>query len=216
MIWNIPNQLTLARIFLSAGFFVMLGLYDPSASWMSVLMGASFVIFVVAALTDALDGYLARRLNQVTAFGRIADPFVDKILIVGAFIMLTGSNFIAGPSAQISGLERSLPGWITGDMRTCVQPWMVVVILAREFIVSAIRGYSESRGQPFPAIAVGKIKMLVQTVAVGTILFCLAWLPQTDWASYVKIILVWLTVIVTTFSGVIYVHRARGLLKLHG
>ncbi len=97
-------------------------------------------------------------------------------------------------------------------MASAVQAWMVVAILAREFIVSAVRGYSESRGITFPATSAGKIKMFVQSVAICFVLFQLANLPQTPWAVYLKIGMVWLAFIVTVVSGLVYVGRARRLL----
>ncbi len=210
MTWNIPNQITIARMFLSAGFFVLLGFYCPRCAAVSTLMWAAFVLFIIAALTDVLDGYLARRWNQVTAFGRIVDPFVDKLPVVGAFIMLAGSNF----AGTLNDFEANLPYWITGNMRTSVQSWMVVVILAREFIVSAIRGYSESQGIQYPAIAVGKIKMLLQSVALSSILFALANQSPAPWISVVKLTTVWAALLITVYSGVVYVHNAKGLLRL--
>jgi phosphatidylglycerophosphate synthase len=211
MVWNIPNILTLGRIVLAAGFFVLLGLYDYAHAGAQALMGASFVLFVTAAVTDFFDGFLARRLKQLTAFGRIADPFVDKVLVVGTFVMLAGPNFAASPN-QLGEMEASLPGWMTGGMASSVQTWMVVVILAREFVVSAIRGYSESQGRKFPAIAAGKIKMFLQSIAIGAVLFTLSWAPRADWAVIVKIASIWAALLATVFSGLIYVYKARNLL----
>jgi CDP-diacylglycerol--glycerol-3-phosphate 3-phosphatidyltransferase len=211
MNWKLPNQLTIGRIVLAALFFVLLGLYDPSRGWSSWLMNAAFVIYLVAGITDILDGYLARKWNLTSAFGRITDPFVDKVLVVGAFAMLAGSNFVMQPSS--SDLERSLPLWITGNMASGVQAWMVVVIMAREFIVSAVRGYSESQGIKFPATPAGKIKMFVQSFAICAILYQLANAPAAPWAMYVKLGSVWLSVIVTVLSGLAYVGKARHLLS---
>lgn len=213
MTWNLPNLLTIARIVLSAGFFVLLGFYEPTVEKGSALMGVGFVVFVIAALTDVADGHIARKYDQVTAFGRIVDPFVDKVMVVGAFIMLAGPNFQMPLPAR---LQSDIPAWFDGGMLTSVQTWMVVVILAREFVVSAIRGYSESQGQGFPAIAAGKIKMLLQSFTIGTILFARAWVPAAAWSAWLQGSLVWATVAVTIFSGAIYIHKARGLLFAHG
>jgi CDP-diacylglycerol---glycerol-3-phosphate 3-phosphatidyltransferase len=211
MTWNLPNLLTIARIVLSGGFFVLLGLYEPLPGQGSALMGVGFVVFVIAALTDIADGHIARKFDQVTAFGRIVDPFVDKVMVVGAFIMLAGPNF-----QMSTRLQNDIPAWFDGSMLTSVQTWMVVVILAREFVVSAIRGYSESQGKGFPAIAAGKIKMLLQSFTIGTILFARAWVPSAAWGAWLQGALVWATVAVTIFSGVIYVHKARGLFFSNG
>ena len=216
MKWTLPNQLTVARIFLSAGFFVLLGLYEAGSSSGPYLMGIGFVVFVLAGITDILDGHLARRLNLQSAFGRIVDPFVDKILVVGAFVMLAAPNFVMSANPALSDLERSVPYWLTGGMASAVQPWMVVVILSREFVISAIRGYSESQGIKFPATPAGKIKMLLQSLAIGTVLFCLAWTPDVIWTIWVKIILVWLSVIATVASAFFYVSKTGSLLKGNG
>lgn len=214
MNWKLPNQLTVGRIALAGLFFVLLGVFDqgtPSASW---LLLASFVLYLVAGITDILDGYLARRMKLTSAFGRIVDPFVDKVLVVGAFVMLTGSNYVLqlNDPGLVSAFERDLPHWITGHMASAVQAWMVVAILAREFIVSAVRGYSESCGIKFPATSAGKFKMFIQSVAICCVLFQLAYLPTAVWAVCVKIAIVWLSVIVTVLSGLVYVGRARRLL----
>ena len=211
MNWKLPNQLTVGRILLAAGFFVLLGLYEQGSDWGSWLLNAAFGIYLLAGITDVLDGYFARKWKLVSAFGRIADPFVDKVLVVGAFVMLTGLNY-AQDASLVGQYERDLPAWLTGGMASCVQAWMVVAIRAREFIISAVRGYSESRGVKFPATPAGKIKMFVQSFAICTVLFQLANLPDANWAILTKLVLVWLAVAVTILSGLAYIGKARRLL----
>ncbi len=212
MKWTLPNQLTVARIGLAGAFFVLVGLYEYGAANMQWLLNTAFVVYVIAGITDILDGWIARRWNLTSAFGRIVDPFVDKVLVVGAFVMLTGSNF-AFPTSQAVP-DANLPAWLTGRMLSSVQAWMVVTILAREFVVSAVRGYSESQGIKFPANSVGKMKMALQSVAICTILFQLANCPDWTVLLYLKIALVWAAMIVTVLSGLIYVGKARALLGL--
>jgi len=212
MIWNLPNQLTLGRIVLAGGFFVLVGLYEPGSTNTWWLLNTAFVIYLIAGITDVLDGYLARKLNLTSAFGRIVDPFVDKVLVVGAFVMLTGSNYVLTGPTDLP--DADLPDWMTGRMLSAVQAWMVVAMLGREFIVSAVRGYSESQGIKFPAISVGKVKMFIQSVAICTVLFQLANFPTALWAIYLKVTLVWLAVIVTVLSGLAYVGKARRLLRI--
>jgi phosphatidylglycerophosphate synthase len=212
MNWSLPNQLTVARIAISGAFFVLLGMYEPTRVG-NILLNAAFVLYLIAGATDVLDGYLARKMNLVSAFGRIADPFVDKVLVVGAFAMLAGSNYSLAHGGKAAGLDTQLPGWLNGGMSSAVQAWMVVVILAREFIVSAVRGYSESQGVKFPATPAGKIKMFIQSVAICAVLFQLANLPDNPWAVYAKVTLVWLATIVTVLSGLAYVTRARNLFR---
>ena len=210
--WKLPNQLTVGRIVLAAAFFVLLGLYQPDSPGGPMLLNTAFVVFVVAGITDILDGYLARKWQVTSAFGRIVDPIVDKVLIVGGFVMLTGSNFSWAAGASVSAIEEQMPAWLTGRMLSAVQAWMAVTILAREFIVSAVRSYSESRGQAFPASPIGKTKMFIQSLAVGTVLVQLADLRLTAWAIYLKVIMVWAATVITVLSGLLYIGKARRLL----
>jgi CDP-diacylglycerol--glycerol-3-phosphate 3-phosphatidyltransferase len=154
---------------------------------------AAFWLFVITAATDYLDGYLARRDHHVTAFGRIADPFTDKVLILGAMIFAAVSPW----------------------MRDLLPAWIVVIILAREFLVTGIRGYVESVGEEFPADGLGKIKMIVQCIAVGGVLWIHAF-PWPDawretWVLLTQI-LVWITLLATVGSGATYVLKARKIL----
>ncbi|HET6428609.1 MAG TPA: CDP-alcohol phosphatidyltransferase family protein [Phycisphaerae bacterium] len=216
MNWKLPNQLTMARLVLAGVFFALLGSYPvPTAGGARgagpLLLDIAFGLYIVAGITDILDGYLARKWNLTSAFGRIVDPFVDKVLVVGAFAMLTGSNFVLVEGFH-SEWERSLPTWLTGGMASCVQAWMVVVVLAREMIVSAVRGYSESQGREFPATVWGKAKMLTQSIAICTLLIGVSHVTQPRWAVVVKLLCVWISVIVTVLSGFAYVSKARKLL----
>ena len=211
---DLPNQLTASRIVLAAVFFVLVGVYEQPGGAGQWLLNTAFVIYIVAGITDVLDGYFARKMNVTSAFGRITDPVVDKILVVGAFAMLAGSNFsVAAGSVEAQQLDRLLPGWLHGGMYSCVQAWMVVVVLAREFIVSALRGYSESQGQEFPATYAGKLKMFLQSIAICVVLYQMANVREPDWAVYVKVTVVWLAVAATVLSGLVYVSKARGLLR---
>jgi len=214
MNWKLPNQLTVSRMVIAIGFFVLLGLYDQDAPVMSQwLLNSAFVLYILAGITDVLDGYFARKWNITTAFGRITDPVVDKVLVVGAFVMLCGRNFAAGPAgAGLSAVEQDLPYWLTGHMLTAVRPWMVVVILSREFLVSAVRGYSESQGIVFPATSAGKIKMFLQSFAICTVIYQIANVSSPAWAVWMKIITVWISMIATVLSGLAYIGKARKLL----
>ena len=208
MNWKLPNQLTVGRMAISIVFFVLLGMYEQGSESGRLLLNIAFVLYIIAGITDVLDGYLVRRWKITSAFGRILDPVMDKILVVGGFIMLAGPNF-----AMVDGAaDAQLSGWMTGGMASGVQAWMVVVILGREFLVSGVRGYSESQGMKFPATPAGKIKMFVQSFAICTALYQQANVDVAMWAVYMKVICVWLAVIVTVSSGVSYIAKAKGLL----
>ncbi|MCD6364785.1 MAG: CDP-alcohol phosphatidyltransferase family protein [Planctomycetes bacterium] len=216
MNWNLPNQLTVGRILVSFAFFVLLGLYKQGTTCGRWLLNAAFVVYILGGITDILDGYFARKWNQTSAFGRMVDPMVDKILVVGAFVMLAGNNFshLSAPQGAVSGFELdTVPAWLTGGMFSAVQAWMVVAILVREFVISGVRGYSESRGRVFPATYSGKIKMFVQSVAVCTVLYQMANVPTSPWAVIVKVSIVWLALVVTLVSGLLYANKARRVLQ---
>lgn len=190
---TIPNQITLARLGLAIVFFVLLSFYSTQNDQREWILSVAFWLFLAAALGDFLDGYLARRLGQVTAFGRVVDPVVDKVMVCGAFVFFCGVQFY-DPATQKN---------VTG-----VQPWMAVVVLLRELFVSAIRAFSESRGTDFPALWSGKIKMFVQAATVCIILGVLAWFEET--LAWLRVTAIWATVIATALSISSYVRQARG------
>lgn len=158
---NLPNQITMARLILAIVFFVLLGNFNvqhPNTKILDVCL----MVFIIAGITDWLDGYLARKTNQVTSLGRILDPFVDKVLVCGAFIFFAGSDFVYQADHSLASHNV-----------TAVAPWMVVVIVARELLVTVVRGFSESRGQIFGADVLGKVKTITQMITAGWVmLFC--------------------------------------------
>ncbi len=183
-VWNVPNVLTLLRLVLSCVLFAMIAL-GPQ------YMIAALILFVVTALTDFVDGWWARKFNQCTQFGRIMDPFADKILICGTFIFLS-----ARPEMQ-------------ADWRL-FQPWMAVVIMGREMLVTAIRGFMEQKGIDFRAKWAGKIKMGFQCIACAA--GCL-YLSFDDgfapvWLYWTVVVSVWVTIFSTLQSCLGYVMAA--------
>jgi CDP-diacylglycerol---glycerol-3-phosphate 3-phosphatidyltransferase len=199
----LPNAITLSRLVLAAVFFAQLALWSAPASWSGGAgsgvetwrLWLAAACFGVAAGTDALDGYLARRWGAITRFGRIMDPFADKILIVGAFVMLAGPRFTA---ASATG-----PFQITG-----IESWMVVVVLGRELLVTSIRAVLEAEGKDFSASFTGKLKMILQSIVVPLVLIVPAMTDVSGgWGSAVVIGAAWATVLVTVLSGVPYVLR---------
>lgn len=180
---NLPNSLTVGRIFLVPILVVvLLTEYDGSsiAGISKALIAAA--IFGFASITDWLDGYLARRRNQVTALGQMLDPIADKLLTSAAFISLV----------QL-GLAPA---------------WMVAVIVGREFAVTALRSVAHSRGVALPASRLGKLKMSSQVVAI--LLLILGWgpLPALALIGYVAL---WAVVVSALVSGVDYYRRFQRL-----
>ncbi|QYO63694.1 CDP-alcohol phosphatidyltransferase family protein [Leptolyngbya sp. 7M] len=197
----LPNAITVARLVMATGVFVLLSLqpyhararaqalHDPDLAqaapldWLCLLAAG---LFALAALSDALDGLLARRWNAITPFGRVMDPMADKILVLGAFILLAGPGFT---------------DLATGRQMTAVAPWMAVVMLARELLVTSLRGVMESRGVDFSATWSGKLKMILQSACVPLVLLVLGAGdpihpgPQRDAVSAA----VWLTVAITVW-----------------
>ncbi|MFO0983795.1 MAG: CDP-diacylglycerol--glycerol-3-phosphate 3-phosphatidyltransferase [Planctomycetota bacterium] len=192
---NLANKITTSRILLSFVLFAMLSFLEKDSRpkwWFLTLCG---LLFIGITATDALDGYVARRLKQVSDFGRIADPAADKIAICGTFIFLT-----------------ALP-WAP----PVLPPWVVVVIVAREFVVSGIRGFFEARGQSFASDWAGKTKMISQCVAIPSVLFYkIIDTMAPDLSSYARVlsqVLVGLAALLTLYSGVNYIRKAAALLK---
>ncbi len=184
--FNVPNALTMARLVLSIVVFVLVpcGWYH-SALW----------VFIVAASTDWVNGYWARRFHQVTQLGRIFDPFVNKIIVCGLFIFLAA------------------------EKGSGVSAWMAVVVVGREMLVTALRGFIEQSGGDFSAKMSGKLKMVFQCLAGGCSLGKLMydggtaplWLQTVlpaAWLTVLVPVIVWLAVLLTIYSGLQYVAAA--------
>jgi CDP-diacylglycerol--glycerol-3-phosphate 3-phosphatidyltransferase len=182
---NVPNLLSLARIPLAVVVFVCV----TQAAWLLAL-----VAFVLACVTDWLDGWWARKYGPLTLVGRNLDPLADKILVCGAFIYL-----IPVPSAGVA-------------------PWMVVVVVVRELLVTGIRGMVEAAGKKFGADWFGKLKMGLQcAVLIGVFLIESLRTPEpSDLLTFlerVQLVLVWAMLVATVGSGVQYVVKAARMLK---
>ena len=196
---NLPNQITISRLVLAVIFFVLLAQYDAAAPtpW---LLDVCFWVFIVAASTDFVDGYLARKYNAESALGRILDPFVDKVLLGGAFVFYAGAGFVDGEGRNVTG----------------VTAWMVVVIFGRELLVTGLRGVSEAQGAAFGANLFGKIKMWCQSIAVGWVMMSLAH-KTTTFAHWFwqdgRVVAVYIAVIVTVLSMTTYLRQAYGVLR---
>jgi CDP-diacylglycerol---glycerol-3-phosphate 3-phosphatidyltransferase len=187
--FNLPNQLTTLRLLLSVVLFGLIAREHYVSS---------FVVFVVAAGTDWLDGFYARRYGQVTTLGRILDPFADKVIICGTLIMLAADPVMI-------------------HQRWALRAWMVVVIVGRELLVTVLRSFLEEHGSDFSAKMSGKLKMVAQCIAAGSCLVFLHCLHDTStvpaWVWWVTVVSVWAAVVLTVYSGVVYVFIAMRLLQ---
>src|SRR4051812_43590169 len=132
MFQHVPNLLTGARLLLAIIFFAMLAIYQHDGRGDPTLLNAAFVVYLIALVTDFLDGYLARKWKVEGAFGRVVDPFVDKVLVLGSFIFFAGKNFII-PDTPLGDRHHFVVRTITG-----VAPGIVVILLARELLVTTL------------------------------------------------------------------------------
>jgi CDP-diacylglycerol--glycerol-3-phosphate 3-phosphatidyltransferase len=167
-IWNLPNSLTLFRIFLVP--FLVVVLLTKFAGREYVGLG----IFLLAALTDFLDGFIARRTNQMTRLGAMLDPIADKLLMSAAFISLVEL-----------GLARA---------------WMIVIIIGREFAVSGLRSIAAQQGVTIPASPLGKGKTVSQVIAISLLILGY----NLGEFIFVGHIALWVVVIFALGSGIDY------------
>ena len=183
--WNVPNTLTALRIVLA---FVLFGLLECQC------YVAALVLFLIAACTDWIDGWWARKYGQCTVLGRIMDPFADKLIVCGTLIYLATIPTVT-------------------DVKWGLATWMVVVIIAREMLITTIRSFLEQQGRDFSAKMSGKLKMWFQCVAIPA---CLLWVIlaqcaepcQPVWLDFLMIISVWGMLFTTIYSGLLYVIAA--------
>jgi len=181
---NLPNFITGTRLLLAFGLFALIA---AGEFWIT-----SALLFILAASTDALDGYFARRNGQITVLGRILDPFVDKVIVCGSFVCL-----LEHQTSPDSG----------------VRAWMVIIIIGREMFVSSLRGILEKEGKDFSASFSGKLKMTLQCVAVSVSLFSMSPLFAWDWVPHGRLLVLVVAVLVTLWSGAVYVSRGFALLR---
>ncbi len=189
---NLPNKLTLARI-IAVPFFVVL--------YMTEHFFLALLLFILASLTDMLDGKIARSRGLITNFGKIMDPLADKILVYSAFCLLVA------------------------DKEHLVPAWMLAIILAREFLIAGMRTVAASEGIVIAADMSGKIKTVLQMIAVplllltkavstpgntsqnGLNLFLINWIPTLSQ------IFLWASLIMTVVSGVSYIAKNKDIFR---
>ena len=192
MLRLIPNILTLGRLVLTIVFLVMVLLAPPHYAGGEVpfpgFLDIAFILFVVAGLTDIVDGIAARRFNVTSKFGRMVDPLADKVLVCGTFICFA---IIGEP--QLFGL---------GPGALAVVHWSVAgILIAREVYVTVLRHVAEARGINFAATMSGKIKMFLQTFAIGTVIIKTAHVRTATWGYWFTAITFAAMLVVTVISG---------------
>ena len=193
---NLPNQLTIGRLFLTALFVAVMSIPDQllkSVHLLDYRITIATLFFLIASLTDFLDGYIARKLNLVTDFGKLMDPLVDKILTSAVFIILSK--------------EEMIPAWIT------------ITIISREFLVTGLRLLASNQGKVLSADSLGKWKTTSQIIVASFFLIvlgsneaalnCLEFIDQPMIGNFLIIICTTITIV----SGWSYLSKNRQLVK---
>ena len=176
---NTPNKLTMFRILLVIPFVVLLKMESNIAA---------FLVFTVASITDFFDGYIARKYNLITDFGKLMDPLADKVLVLSALIVFVELNYIAS--------------------------WVVIVIITREFLITGIRILAASKGEVIAASKNGKYKTTTQMIAILLIIFTKDMRIAVSTLSIpVSCSLMILPLYFTVYSGYEYVMNAKHYFK---
>lgn len=170
---NLANKITISRIFLVPLFLFFLLVKIPYGNWIAT------IIFIIAALTDSLDGYIARNRNQITKFGKFLDPLADKLIVTAALVAL---------------VERQI-----------IPSWLVVIILAREFAITGLRAVAASEGNVIAASNWGKLKTVTQIIAIIAALIELKYKEFFN----IYIYLMYIATIITIISGIDYIKKNR-------
>lgn len=180
---NLANKITISRLFLVVAMIVLVLVCSGDAAlanygWAKIVAGG---IFLVAALTDFLDGHIARSRGLVTTFGKFLDPIADKVLINSTFILFTAGIF---PDIRLSAI-------------------ITIIMVVRDIIVDAIRMIAVEKQQVIAASKWGKLKTVMQIVALGTIFFIPVKFIEVGYA------LAWVAATVSLFSGIDYFWKSR-------
>jgi CDP-diacylglycerol--glycerol-3-phosphate 3-phosphatidyltransferase len=194
---NVPNQLTLTRIFLIPFFVLFLHIHQMTSRGgvIAIVHWLALLIFVIAAVTDWLDGMIARRQNIITNFGKLFDPLADKLLTMAAFVAFVE---LVGPNGK-----------------PIFPAWAIIVILAREFLVTGLRSLGASYGKVIYADKWGKQKTIIQLVGIGLILLSLCWYDTARvmgsptagmeaWLPIIYRVILAATVGITAASGIVF------------
>jgi CDP-diacylglycerol--glycerol-3-phosphate 3-phosphatidyltransferase len=182
---NLPNSITMSRIFMIPLLLWILSQHFPWQANNGEQEILAAVLFVLASITDGLDGYLARKRKQITTLGMLLDPIADKVMVTAALVALVAYN----PAV--------------------VKVWIVVVIIGREFLISGLRSIASSEGFTIQASDLGKLKTVVQIVSVTSAILAHHW---DRWeigvlvipVKWIAVAAIYFTVVVSTISGIDY------------
>src|SRR5919106_5101101 len=208
MRWTIPNMITLARICLTP---VIALLPFIEGYWPKVI---AFGIFLVAAFSDTLDGWLARRYHQVSELGQLLDPIADKLLL---FATLVPIYWMTRHPTILS--DYRIPWWGSLPM------WVAIILVGREVLITVFRFFAKRRGVVIPAAGPGKLKATVQSVFIGATIAWFAWkdlVAQLRWVGWFRdvwdqfhgaVVAVTLAgaLVLTVYSLAVYLYRYRAL-----
>ncbi len=183
---NLPNKLTLLRVLLIPVFVVVLIFYKELGIELDTAKYTAVAIFVIASCTDAVDGYIARKYNMITNFGKFMDPLADKLLVTSALISMIG-----------------LPA------NVIMPSWAVVIVIAREFIITGFRLVAAEKKIVIAAGFWGKIKTVTQMVMITVVLLDF----DGSFFYLTGTVLIWLSVIFTIISAVDYIIKNLDVFK---
>jgi CDP-diacylglycerol--glycerol-3-phosphate 3-phosphatidyltransferase len=177
---NLPNALTLLRIFFVPLLVAVLVQKNLQFEINGIVVTNEFIallIFLAAALTDLIDGYLARRWHQITTVGTLLDPIADKLLVSAALISLVQVHIVPA--------------------------WMVVLVIGREFAISGLRSIAAAEGYIIKASDLGKTKLVTQVLAISLLLLSIHW----TWLSEAALLAMWVVVVFAILSAVLYFRK---------
>jgi CDP-diacylglycerol--glycerol-3-phosphate 3-phosphatidyltransferase len=211
--WTLPNILTLARICLTP---IIALLPFISGFWPKIF---AFVIFLAAALSDIVDGYYARKFNQVSELGQLLDPIADKLML---FAMLVPIFWITRHPTIL--VDYRIPWW--GSLPV----WVLLLLVGRELSITAFRFFAKRRGIVIPAMGAGKLKAVVQNVFIGATILWFAWKDwlaqhrfagwfRTFWDQFhgaVVAITLAVAIVLTVYSLAVYLYSYRRLITGRG
>lgn len=205
---TLPNKLTIGRI-IAVPLMVTVAcipalndhyIFHDSGCYLTIANFVNLMIFILASITDFLDGHIARKYNLVTTFGKFADPLADKMLVLTSFLILMVQNDLQYYPASV------LEGW---PYHLTVTPlWAVAIILIRELMVSGVRLVAAQKGEVIAAGMSGKVKTFVTMIAL-----IFAFLATVHVSiAILALVLVYVSVILTIYSGIVYLKNAKDIL----